>query len=534
MSEPQVYLKENVVLEPLFNQWYAWSYLISPVTAAMYVANSHLKIMKSFVSSPEAHLAALQNPKMMGGPFINYPADRVDEIKALLDKTLAEKADLLELAEAIRTLNEILIDEATGYSIEELYQDIPEVLKGYVELVYDSNNNPSVRFIEGLFYKSPYYDTSLQTIALFQIDNEGDRSFAFSTPRLESSDRLHFNIPFNSEIIDDLFRMKTTPAPLSKIEEKIDLQAKDREFFSSLFTEESPANSSKYTGEDVRIRYFGHACILIESNNVSILCDPLISYKHDSNISRYTYSDLPETIEYVLITHNHQDHCLFETLLQLRHKIKQIIIPKSNSGVLVDPSLKLILKQMGFSNVLEIEDLETINIPDGAIHGLPFLGEHADLNIRSKTAYLVNLKGNSIIMAADSNNIETKLYEHLHKCFGNIDVLFVGMECEGGPLTWLYGSLLTQPLPKNMDRSRRLDGSDCEKAIDIVDRFNPKQVYVYAMGQEPWLTYITSIKYDEKSKQIVESNKLISECKKRGIEAERLFAQKEIFLKTVS
>lgn len=534
MNEPQVYLKENVVLEPLFNQWYAWSYLISPVTAAMYVANSHLKIMKSFVSAPEAHIAALENPKMMGGPFINYPADRVDEIKTLLEKTSTEKADLLELAEAVKILNDLLIDEATGYSIEELYQDIPEVLKGYVELVYDSNNNPSIRFIEGLLYKSSYYHTSSQSIALFQIDSEESRSFAFSTPRLQGEGRLHLKIPFNSRIIDELFKIKSIAYPLSKIRDKLSIQEKDRELFSSFFTKESPNKSSKYTGEDVRVRYFGHACVLVESKNVSILCDPLISYKHDINISRYTYTDLPESIDYALITHNHQDHCLFETLLQLRHKIKQIIIPKNNSGVLVDPSLKLILKEIGFQNVLEIEDMETINIPDGAIHGLPFLGEHADLNIRSKTAYLVNLKGNSILMAADSNNIEPRLYQHLHKCFGNIDVLFVGMECEGGPLTWLYGSLLTQPLPKNMDRSRRLDGSNCEKALDIVEIFNPKKVYVYAMGQEPWLTYITSIKYNEKSKQIVESNKLIAECRNREIEAERLFAQKEIFLKTVS
>ena len=31
----QVYLKRNVMIEPLFNQWYAWSYLIAPATAAL-------------------------------------------------------------------------------------------------------------------------------------------------------------------------------------------------------------------------------------------------------------------------------------------------------------------------------------------------------------------------------------------------------------------------------------------------------------------------------------------------------------------
>ena len=48
----KVFLKPNLLFEPLFNQWYAWSYLISPDTAAMFVANLHLKIMQSFVNAP--------------------------------------------------------------------------------------------------------------------------------------------------------------------------------------------------------------------------------------------------------------------------------------------------------------------------------------------------------------------------------------------------------------------------------------------------------------------------------------------------
>jgi len=82
-----------------------------------------------------------------------------------------------------------------------------------------------------------------------------------------------------------------------------------------------------------------------------------------------------------------------------------------------------------------------------------------------------------------------------------------------------------------MDQSRRFESSDYEKAIDIVNRFNPQQLYIYAMGHEPWLRYLTSITYNEESRRVVESNKLIEACKQRGILAERLFCQKEIFLK---
>ena len=68
------------------------------------------------------------------------------------------------------------------------------------------------------------------------------------------------------------------------------------------------------------------------------------------------------------------------------------------------------------------------------------------------------------------------------------------MECDGAPLSWLYGPLLTQKLPRAMDESRRLAGSNYEQGMGLVDRFGCKLVYVYAMGQEPWLGYISSIK----------------------------------------
>jgi L-ascorbate metabolism protein UlaG (beta-lactamase superfamily) len=269
---------------------------------------------------------------------------------------------------------------------------------------------------------------------------------------------------------------------------------------------------------------------LIETKETRILCDPLITQRYISDTPRYTLADLPETIDYVVITHNHQDHCIFETLLQLRHRIKNIIVPKNNGGSLADPSLKLILQTIGFDNVREIDELETIEIDGGSITGLPFLGEHGDLNIRTKIAYLITMKGRTVLGAADSNNIEPRLYDHLGELVRGVDVVFIGMECVGGPLTWLYGSLLTKPMPRKIDQSRRFDGSDFEKAIGIVDRLKPKHVYVYAMGQEPWLTFLTSIQYTEASKQIVESNKLVEECRRRGITSERLFCQKEIVL----
>jgi hypothetical protein len=87
-------------------------------------------------------------------------------------------------------------------------------------------------------------------------------------------------------------------------------------------------------------------------------------------------------------------------------------------------------------------------------------------------------------------------------------------------------------MERAIDESRRLAGSNFEQGMSIVDRFHCHEVYVYAMGQEPWLNYVMSIKYTNQSRPITESNHLIEACKDRGITAERLFGEKEILIES--
>src|SRR5207244_3763653 len=143
-----------------------WPHLIPPATTAMNIAERHLKIMESFVRSPKVHEAAVKNPAMLGGPFIDHPAEKVPEIQALIDTTRKERANMLQMHDSFVELDELLRKEALGYSLEPLYAKIPENLRGYVEMVYDLNNNPSFRVLEALLYRSPFYDDSKQSLML--------------------------------------------------------------------------------------------------------------------------------------------------------------------------------------------------------------------------------------------------------------------------------------------------------------------------------------------------------------------------------
>lgn len=534
-NDDLVYIKSNLVIEPLVDNWYAWPHIVSPATAAMNIKTRHLKIMKSYVQNPKIHAAAVKNPKMLGGPFIDYEGKRVDEIKGLIEKTTKDCANLLQLNDEILELNELLKNTAKGYSMNDLYAKIPENLQGLVELVYDINDNPSFRFFEALLYETEYYNESLQSFNLFLVIDDDSRSFVLSTPKLPSSEILRVDMPFKSKEIDMLFEMTRIPKTYQEIATAFNITEENDALFKTFFTTEAPKPYKKYDGDGVLTRYFGHACILTETKDTTILVDPLVSYGYESDISRFSYEDVPEVIDYVLITHNHQDHILFETLLRLRNKIRHIVVPKSGGGSLQDPSLKLMFEKLGFENVIEIGEMEVLRFDDCSITGLPFIGEHCDLDVRSKICHSVEYKdGYKILFAADSCNVAPQLYKRIQKIIGNIDVIFLGMECHGAPLSWLYGPLIPHAIQRDMDESRRLAGCNFEQAKALVDVFMPKNVFVYAMGMEPWLKYISSIKYTSESEPIVQSNMLLEYCLANGIEPERLFGEKIIEYKNTT
>lgn len=528
MSEKKYYLRPDVAMEPLVNQWYAHPYLLAPATAAMTIASSHTSILKSYVRAPKMHADALKNPAMRGGPFIDYEGGRVGEIEELLKKTTSEQGHMFKFAESVKELDRMLETEAKGYSLEPFYEKVPDVLKGYVELVYDRNNYPGARFIEGLLYHSPYFNRASQGLSFF-LQEKDRRPFILSTPRLSDDRHIHVSVPFDSERVDALFRLQDTPQPFEHIRELLGGNG-NAEAFRQFLTEEAPAPARGYDGDGMRIRYFGHACLVLQTRHVTIMTDPLLSPALPGGKPRYTMADLPEVIDYVLITHNHQDHVMLETLLPLRSRIKRIIVPRNGAGSLEDPSIKLMLQHVGFKDVYEIDEMERIELPGGSITAVPFFGEHGDLNIRTKSAYCVDLEGRKALCVADSSILEPRVYKCVHDAIGDADALFLSMECVGAPVNWAYGAVFTKAIDRKMADSRRTKGSNFLQGIGMVEQFNCKQAYVYAIGHEPWMFHILAVDYEDDDEQILESTQFVEECRRRGVVSERLYCQKEIVL----
>jgi L-ascorbate metabolism protein UlaG (beta-lactamase superfamily) len=526
MSSNQYVLKPDVVIEPLVSRWYAWSHLVSPATACMNIAYRYLPLMESFVASPDVHAAACRNPALIGGPFVDLPSSSTAEVRQLIDSTKQE-AEMVSFGEGLREAFRFLMKNADGFSIEKFYSLLPESVKGYVELSYTLSGAPDLRVIEPLLYKKGLHKPENQSAMMYRVKGD-QRSFAFSTPRLIRKDAIEIQKPFDSDVYDFLATLRSVPRSFEEIAHTLQIPEQNTELLRSFLTEDTVAVAPPTSKGQTRWRYFGHACVLVESpTNVNVLVDPLIAYENDETLARFTLNDLPDRLDYVVLTHNHADHVQIETLLAIRYKVDTIVVPASG-GSLVDPSLKLMLQSIGFKKVIELDVFEAMTKGDLTLTALPFLGEHGDLDVRTKAAWLVHSGKDTLLFAADSNNLEPKLYDLIQEHYGSVSTLFLGMECLGAPFSWIYGAYMPIAVDRKKDQSRRLNGSDFERGMKVIHSLKCESVYVYAMGAEPWLQFVTSIDPSEDTVPAVNARQLLEDCKAKGIKAERLFGSADV------
>ncbi len=530
MPEPLYRLAPSTVVEPLISSWAMWVDMLSPLTYSLHLKNYQLPLLRSYLENPAAHVEAASDPELAGASFANVPVHRSGEVQALMERTEQDQVDCIQLAEAMTCFYDRLVKTAKGQCLDSFYADMPEPLHGYVELVYDYNCNPIIRPLESFLYSSPYYKPHLQSLRILEQKTDSSRPFFLNTPRVEEPDQIEWRIPFDCEDIDQFFELDNQPRALGFVRDLTGASSDQDAILRSLLTCQSRPAAGNWEQDAVRVRYFGHACVLVQIDGVSVLTDPWVAPRSSAgSIGHYSFEDLPDRIDFAVITHGHHDHFVPETLLRLRKRIKTLIVPRSSGVLHADPSLKLAAQRLGFRQVMEVDPLDRIPFGKGEIVAAPFFGEHADFP-HAKSAYAVRAGGKQILFAADSNCLDRTLYRHLRRNIGSIDLVFLGMECVGAPCSWLYGALLPFRLPRHLDQSRRTKACDCDAALAVLEELGSSRAYVYAMGAEPWLEYRMGLGNSEDSEQSLQAQRFIEECRKRNVDAVRLFAKHEIVL----
>ena len=243
---------------------------------AFHLRAAHIAILESYIRAPDKHAAATRIPELSGGPWVDYDRDRSAEAQRLLAQTKHEQAALIEFGNAIATLENLLRREAKGGSLETFYAKVPESLRGYVQLVYDLNDSPALQFHEGMLYQSPLYEAVRQSVAVVRLTGD-HRPFQWSTPVLEDhADRSVVHLPyrFADERIDFLTDLTVNGREQAEVSNVLGFDpSEDR--FAEFFTTEPPRRSQPVEPGQLRVRYFGHACVLVQTANVSLLDRPV-------------------------------------------------------------------------------------------------------------------------------------------------------------------------------------------------------------------------------------------------------------------
>lgn len=83
-------------------------------------------------------------------------------------------------------------------------------------------------------------------------------------------------------------------------------------------------------------------------------------------------------------------------------------------------------------------------------------------------------------------------------------------------------------MPRKVSLARRLNGADAVEAARIVSALGAGRIFVYALGEEPWLQHVMATNYGPESYQLVQAAELATRCADLGVAYEHLVGKATI------
>lgn len=186
--------------------------------------------------------------------------------------------------------------------------------------------------------------------------------------------------------------------------------------------------------EDQDTVHLGHAALLYRQRNEVFLFDPwLLPWFAESPEPSLWASLLPKPSA-IFLTHDHDDHVDPRTLLHLPKETPIIVPSQRNRKTLFYDYLSL-LRELGFSQIIELAHGEAWPFEGGAVVSVPFYGEDpCDLEM-ARNCYLISDRSYNVLVHADSgptndghSALTDGIIEQLVGRYGPIDVVFASQQ----------------------------------------------------------------------------------------------------------
>src|SRR5438034_1366565 len=185
---------------------------------------------------------------------------------------------------------------------------------------------------------------------------------------------------------------------------------------------------------DRDIVHLGHAALLYRQRDSFFLFDPwLMPWFAESAVPSLWGSLLPRPAA-IFLTHDHDDHVDTRTLLHLPKDVPVVVPSRTNRRKLYYDYVSL-LRELGFTRVIELAHRETFPFDGGCVASVPFFGEDpCDIEM-PRNCYLIADRGRNTLVHADSgptnggrSALTEGVIEKLVKDYGPISTLLASQQ----------------------------------------------------------------------------------------------------------